>query len=257
MSNNDCNDKDAKKTSFIPLAEDDAVWIYKTDDPNDLVELVADPYEWVKRIKVGKDGEPKREAVLSDNFVISMDVSSTTDENASAEYVIDGIDNTGYIAVRMASPGGRFNFKSGIDFEKIEERILRKKPEFVFAQAAERCFVHLPVGDDRDIRTALLCAAIENQQWLCELYGKLPITFLNKEDQASGRKITFKTLTRSEKGQMLADQPKLDIVFQGSKAGVTAMDACNVGTGGLVEEIVYIDGVAVKVYAPAPGSGGG
>ena len=257
MSNLDSNDKDAQKTSFIPLAEDDAVWIYKTDDPNDLVELVANPYQWIKRIKVGKEGDAKREAVLLDNFVISMDVSSTTDELATAEYVIDGIDHTGYIAVRMASPGGRFRFNSGIDFKRIEEKILQKNPEFVFAQAGERCFVHLPVGQDEEIRVALLCAAIENQHWLCELYGKLPITFQNKDDQAAGRKITFKTLTHSEKGRMLADQPKLDIVYQGSQDGVTAMDACNVGTGGVVENIVYVDGVAIKSYAPAPGSGTG
>jgi hypothetical protein len=241
------------KSTFIPLAEDDAVWIYETRESKDLLELISDPYEWIKRIYVGH-GDKRRQAVLTENFVISMDVSASTTDTHTASYVIDGIDHTGVISVRMASIGGRFPFSSGIDYDAIEKKIIEMKPEFVFAQSGDRCFVHLPLGQHVDLRHGLLAGAIENQDWLCGLYGKLPVTQVHSDGTKSvGPKLTFKTITSGGRTPLASDLTKVNILFQGSQSALKTQDACNVGSGLVEQHIVLIDGTVIKVYAPAGG----
>ncbi len=243
----------AYKHTYIPLAEDDAVWIYETNDSKDLIELITNPYEWIKRIEVGH-GEQRRQAVLSDNFVISLDVSASDSESHSASYIIDGIDHTGVISVRMASIGGRFHLNSGIDYEAIEKKILGMNPEFVFAQVGDRCFVHLPIGQHEDLRHGLLAGAIENQDWLCNLYGKLKVTQVHADGTKSeGPKLTFRTISSGGRSILSSDLTKLNIMFQGSKVALGTQDACNVGSGLVEQHVVLLDGTIIKIYAPAGG----
>ncbi len=268
MSNLEINGKNASNTTFIPLADDDRVWLHETRSPRDLIDLITDPFAWVGKIQVvPAAGEKPRPARLSDNFMISMEVSTAVGLNANqaATYVVDGIDSTGYISIRMMTPGGRFNFKSGIDFDAVEKKILALNPEFVIAHAGERGFVHLPLGTDVDLKIALMCAAIENQDWLCALYEKLDLHLLDKLGNKSGlKKIKFKLPGSDHASKSLLSAPHLNILYHGSRptqvhtlapstsSPTTAVDACNANAGTLIQNTFYLDTFVIKAYAPLP-----
>jgi hypothetical protein len=260
MSTLEINGQDADKTTFIPLAGDDGVWLYRTRDAQDLVDLVTNPYAFVSRINVRPaPGAPLRPANLLDNFVISVDVATSTRGNldAAATYVIDGIDHTGFISVKMATAGGRFQFKSRFDYDAIEQKILDQNLEFVIAEAGERAFVHLHLGYDAELRAALLCAAIENQEWLCSLYNKLDLHLLDSEGNKVGmRRIKFKLPgARSDTPSLIA-APHLEVIVQGDRSTMDSVDACNAGSGVLIQDEFYMGMFVIKAYEPIPPMGG-
>ncbi len=75
----------------------------------------------------------------------------------------------------------------------VEEAIKKLNPKVVVLQAGDRAFLHLHLGKEPALRDALLCSAIENQDWLCKLLGSLA--------KLDGRKLTFTTRSIGAKGQ--------------------------------------------------------
>jgi len=255
MTNLTIDGRDADQTTFIPLADDDGVWLVKASRPRELVDLLENPYAWVSKVPVSPKGEATRPAKLLENFVISMNVSTTPQEREepAASYVVDGIDETGFITVRMSSFGGRFQFKSGIDLPAAEKEILALDLEFVFAQAGERGFVHLPLGNRPHLRRAMICGAIENQEWLLGLYNKLALKkcVVDGNELDSPRPLRFSFERPGVKTGLLSQAPQLDIIVQGNQCDLNTIDACNIGVGTVLEEEFYMDTLIWKAYAPA------
>jgi hypothetical protein len=261
MSTLEINGQDADKARFIPLASDDGVWLHRTRHAQDLVDLVTNPFKWVaERTQVRPaPGAALRPAKLLDSFVISVDVATTVEPNTkdTATYIIDGIDYTGFISVKMMTSGGRFQFKSKFDYAAIEKKILDAGCEFVIAEAGERAFVHLHLGYDPDLRAALLCAAIENQDWLCALYNKLDLHLLDENGNKCGlKRLKFRLPAANTGKPFLYNSPRLDVIVQGDKATMEDVDACNAGSGTLIEDEYYMDQFVIKAYEPIPPQGG-
>lgn len=275
MNTLEINGRDATKPSFVPLASDDGVWLYPTQDAQDLVDLVSDPYRWVSKVQVmPSEGGELRSPVLLDNYVITVDAATSIskDPDLTASYIIDGIDSTGYISVKMMTTGGRFQLSAPFDWNEVRAKILDGSHPFVIAKAGERAFVHLHLGTDPELRAALLCAAIENQDWLCALFDDLDLQLLDEKGDECGKAEIKFHMPAAKRGKVfLNNSPHLNIIVQGGrnpkkqtgepkemmmdlavKGATTNVDACNANSGYLVENQFYMDTFVIKAYEPSP-----
>jgi hypothetical protein len=263
MSKPTINGLESNKTTFLHLADDDGVWLHPTTDPNDLVELVENPYQWIKKVKILTKEGKRRSARLAKNFVISLDVATpmkVSGGSAKTAYVVDGIDQTGFITVRTDGLAATGTFHSHRDYLAAEEEIAKLNPLVVVAQVGDRVFLHVHLGREPRLRNIILAAAIENQEWLCRILGTLARGVRDANGNFTERKLTFTTrgaspVTNDSAVMGATDgssntNNQLQVIYQGSQAGVTNQDTCNVDTGTINGNTVTLDGVIIKIYPP-------
>ncbi|MBL8048254.1 MAG: hypothetical protein JNJ45_06185 [Chthonomonas sp.] len=166
-------------TRYIPMAEDEELWIVKTES-GALAELLDDPGTWIE------DNAPEAEPSMSGHYFIEFSTSTPSEGGL----VVKGMSGTALVivtghddAIPTFGPGvGMTATNLATFWENLDAALATHLEfpniEFFILRETNSVFVHLQINPDRGFLAMMMSAVAQDQvgflNWLQDTSGVVP-----------------------------------------------------------------------------------